>query len=419
MSFQQGLSGLSSAGKSLDVTGANIANASTVGFKGARTQFADLYGKSMVAGSGTAIGIGVAVAGVAQQFTQGNITVTSNVLDVAINGNGFFQVGHDGVNSYTRNGIFHLDKDGNIVNDGSEQLRGVIANPDGTVPSISANSVGPINVSSSVGTPNASTAITLKANLNGEASIPSSATFSTSDASSYNDSRSMDVYDSQGGQHSLAFYYVKTAANTWNVYTTLTDVSPTGVESTLPTTGTNKLTTLTFDTGGVLSSPTTPPSLTYTNLGSGSVDNLTMTVDFTGLTQFKSDFAVEEMNQDGYAKGKLSGLSIGPDGLIQARYDNGKSSTIAQIALYTFANPNGLLPQGNNLWVATTTSGDPVANFPGKGNTGVIQSSAIEESNVDLTQELVNLIIQQRNYQASAQTVKAQDQAMQTVVNLR
>jgi len=146
---------------------------------------------------------------------------------------------------------------------------------------------------------------------------------------------------------------------------------------------------------------------------------MTFNMSFAKTTQFGSSFSVNTLTQDGYAAGHLAGLSIGKDGVIQGNYSNGEARNLAQIVLANFTNPNGLMSVGNNGWIETAASGQPLVGAPNTGTLGVLQSGAVEESNVDLTGELVSMIVQQRNYQASAQSIKTQDQIMQTMVNLR
>ncbi|MEY4591443.1 MAG: hypothetical protein RIR18_338 [Pseudomonadota bacterium] len=480
MAFQQGISGLNAAAKALDVSGNNIANAATVGFKSSRTNFGDVFAASMLAGSGGQVGLGVNVTAVQQQFTQGNMTATSNALDIGINGEGFYRLGGlqsstgtlSGAETYTRNGQFHLSKDGFIINDQGLALLGVQVGANGTIPAVSGTNLGAINVNIGVGVPKATTATTTLANLNSQAltgTIPTAGTPSTYSGASFN--RGMDVYDSQGAAHSLTTYYTKTAANTWDVFTTLSDTNvTTGAPLTVvdPVTGQTvsapleapEKFTLAFNANGLLSTVTNQTTGTvynvdsksnppvYTDAGTGAVTPAAnfMTVNFAGtpgvssiggtangnqvnamavtlnlgnLTQFDSQYVVDKMTQDGYPKGKLAGLNVDADGNVQAQYDNGKTSNIARIPLFSFANPNGLQNKGNNQWAETLESGSSVANYAGVGSAGVLQSYAVEDSNVDLTKELVNLIIEQRNYQANAQTIKTQDQVMQTLVNLR
>lgn len=462
MAFQQGLSGLFAAGRALDVTSNNIANTATVGFKSSRSNFADVYGASMTAGSNTLIGIGVNLAAVQQQFEQGNFSKTNNPLDLAINGSGFFRVVAPKsevdpgavVEAYTRNGQFHLDNAGYIVNDFGQKLVGVVADANGNIPDPSANNTGPINVTRGVGAPAQTTSAMTKANLDGNAIFPKDVTdptgltqqnppadFSDPDDPNwsknwYTNARSLDVYDSQGGAHSLTYYFVKQnpndvgGPNVWNVYATLADVAADGsaiVKPAVDPSGANPdglVATLTFNANGTLSTPTATVPIVFENINTNdnnipAVEDISIEMDFLSMTQFKSPFAVDSMRQDGYAKGNLAGLSVSQEGIVQARYDNGKISDLGRIVLYTFENPNGLMPVGNTQWVSTAASGPPNLNLPTVGNAGQIQSSSVEDSNVDLTQELVNLIVQQRNYQANAQSIKTQDQVLQTLVNLR
>lgn len=468
MAFQQGLSGLNVSARALDVTSNNIANASTVGFKYSRSNFADVYGASMTAGGSSMIGIGVSLSAVQQQFTQGNFSTTNNPLDLAINGAGFYRLEQDGISTYTRNGQFHLDAEGYIVNDQGRRLMGMPALASGTIPELSESDMKAMNVSETVGSPAVTTSIKMKANLNGNDLFPNNGatppvqldaptnwplagidmTTETGEAAWgtkwYNNARSMDVYDSQGGPHTVTFYYRKMdpsnntpgGPNVWEVYATIQDVDSTGAKVTRPATdgagaAMMPTATLVFNTNGTLDktlsiipetvgfSDDDPTRLSGGGGADGQIASLSIEMNFDNVTQFKSPFAVESLVQDGYAKGNLAGLAVDTYGVIQARYDNGKTTNIGQLVLYNFNNPNGLQPLGNNQWTVSGDSGAATPNYPSIGNTGVIQSAAVEESNVDLTQELVNLIIQQRNYQANAQSIKTQDQVLQTLVNMR
>jgi flagellar hook protein FlgE len=406
MSFQQGLSGLNAAAKSLDVISNNVANASTIGFKQSHAQFADVYANSL-SGSGAAqVGIGTTVRTVAQEFAQGNVSVTNNPLDLAINGNGFFRLSTAGAVSYSRNGQFHLDKDGYIVNAQGARLTGFMANTNG-VPMRPATELQLDDSNDTVGSrPSATKAITAQLNLNSDSALPKNATFDVTDPESYNSSTSIAVYDSQGMEHTLAYYFVKTATatpNTWDVHVAVDGAAA-------------ATTQLGFDTRGAL---TAGAAQTISWPLGTKVDPLVMAVDFTGTTQFGSSFAVNALSQDGYASGKLSGLSVGSDGTIQGRYTNGRAATLAQVALANFQNPQGLQPAGDNAWVSTADAGAEILDEPGTGTLGVLQSAAVEDSNVDLTAELVNMITAQRVYQANAQSIKTQDAVLQTLVNLR
>ncbi len=410
MSFQQGLSGLNASSQALDTIGNNIANAGTVGYKMSTTQFADVFAAS-IAGAGTApIGLGAKVAGIAQQFTQGNISATNNPLDVAINGGGFFRLqSASGDTVYSRNGQFQLDKDGYIVNASGQKLTGY---------GVSGN-LGPLQLfsttSSSDALPNATGAggglgVQASLNLDSRETVPTTA-FTIADATSYNKSTAVTVYDSLGNSHVMSLYFRKTAtAGNWDLYTNLDGGAAVGP------------TTLTFDSSGKLIAPvggivTPAPSFAITT---GAVTPLTFPLNLTGSTQFGATFTVNSMTQDGYASGKLSKFTIGADGVILGSYTNGVSRSLGQVLLASFRNAQGLQPLGNNNWAATSVSGAEMTGTPGSsGQYGPMQSSALEDSNVDLTAELVDMITQQRNYQANAQSIKTQDAIMQTLVNLR
>lgn len=425
MSFQQGLSGLNSSAKQLDAIGNNVANASTIGFKQSQAQFADLYASSL-SGSGTVqVGTGVKVASVVQQFTQGNVTNTANSMDTAINGKGFFRmIDQNGGVSYSRNGQFQLDKDGFIVNAMGHKVSGYL--PDATGAIIAAQPL-PIQISAADLTPQASANVNIGLNLDSRLPLPAQPVFSPADATSFNNSTSLTVYDSVGASHVATLYFQRQpdpvtptiASNTWNVYMTVDGVQVTGAAPI----GT-ELAQLTFDVTGALVSPAGPPlGVAPSNPlfpTSTTVDPAqALTFNFGQSSQYGGQFGVNSMTQDGFASGRLSGFNIASDGIILGRYTNGQSRPLGQVVMANFTNPQGLQPLGNNAWAETTASGQPLVGKPGSGSLGVLQSAAVEDSNVDLTAELVNMITAQRVYQANAQTIKAQDQILQTLVNLR
>jgi flagellar hook protein FlgE len=402
MSFQQGLSGLNAAAKNLDAIGNNVANASTVGFKQSQAQFADVYASSLTGAGGSNIGIGTKLAGVVQQFTQGNITTTNNPLDIAINGGGFFRMDNNGEINYQRNGQFQLDRMGYIVSASGAKLTGYTADTNGV---LSTGAPVPININAADLEPQMTSEVNAVLNLKSSATALA-VTFDKDDPTTFHNSTAVSVYDSLGNQHTLQTYYVKTGDGTWEVYAS-SDGGAASLEG-----------TLTFDDYGVLTGGS-PLTVDVPTAGTGAVDPLTVTVNYTGSTQFGAGFSVNTLNQDGYTSGRLAGFAIGSDGIILGRYTNGQSATLGQVVLASFPNPNGLQPLGNNLWAETSTSGAPLVGTPDSGNLGVLQSSAVEDSNVDLTAELVNMITAQRVYQANAQTIKTQDAVMQTLVNLR
>ena len=405
MSFDQALSGLNAASSNLDVIGNNVANASTVGFKGANAIFADVYANSLSSSASTTAGIGVSVASVQQQFVQGTISTTSNPLDVAINGNGFFRMDTAGQITYSRNGQFHLDKDGFIVNATGSQVTGYAVDASGN---IVASAPTPLQVSSSQLQATMTTKAGIGLNLDSSKAVATGA-FNPTDSTTYNSSTSMSVYDSLGNSHTLATYYAKTGANTWAVYGTMDGTA-------LPA----SLGTLTFKSDGTLdTTATTLPFNVSDTLTNGATTPFAFTLDYSKATQFGSSFSVDTLSQDGYTAGLLSGYNIGDDGTLQGQYSNGQTRTLGQIALARFTNLNGLQPLGNNEYRESSDSGQAIVGAPGSSNFGVVQSGAVEESNVDLTNQLVAMITAQRVYQANAQTIKTEDQMMNTLVTLR
>ena len=414
MAFQQGLSGLNAASKALDVVSNNVSNGSTVGFKSSAAHFGDVFAASLSGGGASQVGIGTTISGVQQQFTQGNITATNNPLDLAINGAGFYKTSRDNLVTYTRNGQFHTDKTGYIVNDQGFRLMGYTATNTGT---IVASDPQPILLSNANINPQPTGAAlggnaTASLNLDSRSTVPAGA-FDFTNPLTFNFSTAMTVFDTLGVDHQMNLYFRKTAtAGTWNVYATLDGASP------------QPMSDLTFNSNGNLTStaiaalPATwaVTSGATTPLGSGLPN---WNLDFSGTTSFGGENSVNKLTQGGYTQGALSGISVGADGVIKGNYSNGQSKNLAQVVLTTFANPNGLVNLGNNQFQESSTSGDGLDGAPGAGNRGVVQSAAVEDSNVDLTAELVNMITLQRNYQSNAQSIKTQDQIMQTLVNLR
>lgn len=412
MSFQQGLSGLNAASRNLDVIGNNVANSNTVGAKASRAEFADIYATSLY-GAGTQYnGIGVTVAAITQQFTQGDISTTNSALDMAINGRGFFRMSNDGELTYTRNGQFQLDRDGYLVNAQGARLTGYPADANGRV---TTGVPTELRLQTGDVAPKATTSGAMTVNLDARADDADPAQpFDIADGTSYNGATSIAVYDSQGAEHTVAVYFRKASANTWEAYAAA-DGTRVGAAGDPP------LATFSFDSSGRLSS-TSSTSLSVDIPVSTAVSasgTITVPFDLSKITQFGSAFSVSQLSQDGYAAGRLSGFSIASDGTVVARYTNGQTLAQGRVVLVNFTNPQGLQPLGGNQWAETADSGPPMTGSPGAGSLGVIQSGALEQSNVDLTAELVNMITAQRVYQANAQTIRTQDQVMQTIVNLR
>lgn len=411
MAFQHGISGLNSTSKALDSIANNIANTATVGFKAGAMRFADIVA---AARTGNQVGGGTMVSKVHYNFDQGALKATANPLDLAIGGNGFFLMTRaDGSVAYSRNGQFDIDRNGFIVNAGGDRLMGYGIDP--ANPGVIQQGALPIPLQiPTVGmNPRATTELMISANLDARNPLPTAQPFDAADVQSYNAVTSIQLFDSQGNPHTLSMFFVKSDNNAWTMHSTLDGVT---LNDTRP---------LAFATDGSLATPPDPFATPLT-IPAASVPGLAgaadLTLDLAGmrLTQWGSPFAVTAAVQDGYASGELTGLSVDEAGQILGIYSNGISNrALGQIQLATFRNPNGLTPIGGNLWAETFASGERVIGTPNTGLNGGILSGMVEESNVNLTTELVDMISYQRNYQANAQSIRAQDQVLQTLVSLR
>lgn len=415
MGFHHGLSGLNASSKSLDVIGHNIANSNTVGFKNSRAEFNEMVASAMGASSGNNAGIGVSVAAVSQQFSQGVITPSANGLDMAINGDGFFVVQTGTGTAYTRNGAFQLNKMGELVTVNGDKVQGYKIDPEtGSRDSVALGDLvfptgAPIAAKQTTG---ATAVINLDARVDQNATpAPARTTYGTS----------LPVYDEQGMATPLAMYFTKTGANTWEVYDSTDPAAAPIGQLTFDSTG--KLVGVgepdgaggfTPAAGNVLSTMVQTTNPNAPNPGAWNVD-----IDMGSVSQLGSAFSVAKLTQDGYASGELTSVNVSADGTLLASYSNGVTRAEAQVALAKFTNSQGLQPEGNNNWVASNDSGPAVYGSAGDGSFGSIVGSALEESNVDLTAQLVNMMTAQRAYQANAQTIKTQDQIFSTLVNLR
>nr|WP_315195478.1 flagellar hook protein FlgE [uncultured Aquabacterium sp.] len=423
MGFQQGLSGLNVSSKNLEVIGNNVANANTYGAKTARAEFADMYAASLGGSGSNGVGIGARVATVAQQFTQGNISTTANSLDVAINGRGFFGLlTPEGQYVYSRNGQFKRDSEGYLVNNERHQLLGRMLDDNGNV----VSSQTPIRLTNDTSPPQPAERITLALNLKADATVKTGAV-DLDVASTYDFVTSQSVYGDNGVPITVNYYFrketaavaanpsavppVAAAGGQWGVY-----MSANGAP--LPSDPPARVGTLSFSASGI---PTGTTTLTLHDIpGGANGQPLTgVELDLAGATEYAGNFSVRELSGGGYAEGNLSDFVIETDGTVKARYTNGQSKAIAQMELTDFRNLNGLQPIGGNEWKPTQAAGAKVDGVPGSGVFGLLQAGALEESNVDLTGELVSMIVAQRAYQANAQTIKTEDQVLQTLVNLK
>jgi flagellar hook protein FlgE len=451
MSFNISLSGLNAAQKDLDVTSNNIANVNTTGFKESRAEFVDVYAASLLAGGKTKVGDGVLTADVAQQFAQGSIKFTNNALDLAITGNGFFATipTLDSLEtSYTRAGEFKLNSDNFVVNSNGGHLLGFPVNPDGSSASVALSTAQPIRIPTSSGAPQQTGEVDVRMNLPAGAPVESFA-FDPSDPLTYTNSTSVTIFDSLGDSHVMTYYFRKLSPNEWDVHTAvdgnLVNIADTGTgagldNSTPPAVPAVPMTPalpagaarLFFSAGGDFKGQY-PDVLTTDPLGAGILTNgadplQTVTIDFNldpagpnpnEPTQFAASFEVTALEQDGLAVGRLTGIDIDADGLVRATYSNGTSEPLSRIALVNFANNQGLTQVGGTSWKESLTSGEALAGEAGSGTFGTINSSALEQSNVNLTSELIDLISAQRNFQANSRSLEVDNQLNQTILQIR
>lgn len=420
MAFDTAISGINAATADLGVIGNNIANASTTGFKASRAEFADVYATSLLGAGNNAIGKGVALTAVTQEFTQGNISFTDNALDLAINGAGFFMLSDEGASLYTRAGNFQVDREGYLVTNQNHRLQAFEVNEAGETNGQPTD----LQLDTSLVDPNPTSRVEFTANLDSR-DVPPVVPFggpfdafavppTSPDATSFNATTAITVFDGQGNAHAMNLYYVKTAtANEWEVHTMIDGVTTSGPD------------TLTFQSNGKFDPGILPVEVNITGWtplnenGLPSAATQDFTVAMSQFTQFGADFGVSAAVQDGYTTGQLLGLEIDDSGIVFARYTNGQARPLGQIVVAGFANPNGLQPLGDTNWAETFSSGDATIGAPGTAGLGVLQSGALEGSNVDITAELVDMIIAQRNFQANAQVIQTEDTITQTVINLR
>jgi flagellar hook protein FlgE len=409
MPFRIALSGLNAAQTELAVVGNNISNSSTAGFKASRAEFGDVYAVAFEGISALATGNGVAVNSISQNFSQGNIDFTERNLDLAVSGQGFFVLADAAGQSFTRAGAFHIDRDGFIVNQAQQRLQTFPAIGTGINTGFNTGVLADMQLSTSDGPPSATTDIQASLNLSSSDTVPTTAPFDPNDPTSFNNSTSIVTYDSLGTAHTSTFYYVKSAVlNQWDTYHY--------IDGNEVTSGGLSPITMTFNQDGTLAAPT---SIAYDAAPSGTgALPLQLSVGYGNTNQFGSSFAVNGLSQDGYTTGRLSGIDIDSEGIIFARFTNGQSSPLGKVALANFANVGGLRQLGDTAWSQTFESGDLVLGEANTASFGLIQSGALEASNVDIASSLVKLITAQRNFQANAQTISAADTITQTIINI-
>jgi flagellar hook protein FlgE len=405
MALNQALSGINAAQADLNVIANNISNANTVGFKGSRAEFADVYAVTGLNLNATAVGGGTRLSDVAQQFAQGDTQTTGNSLDMEINGNGFFTLNTGAGLAYTRAGDFKKLDDGTVVSNDGYKLQ--IYPPTGNG-SFDTSTLTNLQLVSSQSTASATTKASIVANLPASASPPTVTPFSPTDANSYTNATTFSVFDSQGGTHQATVYYVKTATNTWDTHLYVDGQS---ADTTPPQ-------QLTFNSAGQIATPTTG-TLAYNsiNLGNGS-NPLSLTLNFANTTQFGTDYTPGTINKDGAEAGTLTSIDIDSSGVVTANYSNTTSTVLGQVAIANFANTQGLRQLGNTNWAASSDSGTAVMGTANTGQFGSITSGQLESSNTaDTTAQLVDMIQAQRAYQANAQVLSTDNTLASSLFN--
>jgi flagellar hook protein FlgE len=427
-SLEIGVSGLRANSDALGIASDNIANTNTVGFKGSRGVFEDVLGRSVASAEPVkSAGAGSRVAHVEQMWSQGALVTTDSPTDLAISGQGFFIVkgnlqGTD-TQYYSRAGQFHVDNNGILVNSDDLRLQGYSAAPDGTM----GVALGDLEVTGSTIPANPTTQVQLSANLDSEETVKAATFDPLNAADTSNFSQNVTVYDSLGASHEVTMFFHKSAPNTWDWHAVTSSTDLAG--GTTPATPTEVASgALTFTTDGALDTETTnTSSWNFVD----ATPNQTITFDFgtsittdtgTGLdgtTQFASKSTPVGLTQDGYSAGEVASISISEDGTITGAYSNGQHRVIGQVATADFANVDGLDRTGNNCWLETQTSGQPLIGGADTGGRGGIVSGALEQSNVDLGTEFVNLIAYQRGFQANARVITTADDIYGELVNIK
>ncbi|GAM01137.1 flagellar hook protein FlgE [Sphingomonas parapaucimobilis] len=428
MSFYTSLSGLQASQTDMSVISHNLANVGTNGFKKSRAEFADVMAANFSTDPFKQVGSGTVVKANRQEFKEGNYTSTSNALDLAISGDGFFTVqsgGTTGTLQYTRNGSFQVDTNNYVTDTQGNRMQVFPVDKDGNVTSFGNDGLTSLQLPPTSGTPVSTKNVTLDINLSSTAVAPTAA-FDRTNMGTYNNTTQTKIYDTSGNAMTLTNYYVRKplpldannkpiqpadGSSTWLVYSYVNDQQMTRSGSTDPV-------EMTFDSGGNLKSPLGPTKFdNYTPRT--SINAQPLTIDYTGSSQSGSIFSVASRTQDGKAVGLLSGVSVSENGLVTASFTNGETANLGKVAVATFVNMPGLRQEGNSYWEATGKSGEAKFGTANEGAFGAIRSSTIEGSNVDITEELVQLIAAQRNFQANAKALDTSSQISQTIFNIR
>lgn len=428
MSFYTSLSGLQAAQTDLSTISHNLANVATNGFKKSATQFADVIASTSSSNPNHTVGSGTIVKSIRQSFDQGGFKSSASALDIAISGDGFFVVkgtGASGDVAYTRNGSFSVDSNRYVVDSLGKQLQVYPVDGSGAVIATGIDSTVPLRLPETSGAPKPTANVTLGVNLSSSARAPANSdafqgktyAFDRSNPNSYNYSAQTTIYDAAGTPATLTSYFVRQPADAsgnsdWAVYSFVGD-RPLGTSG-----GAAGPVTLRFDASGKRIAPAAPVTLDGF-APAGGASNQPITLDLGGSTQTSNAFSVVTRNQDGAAVGQFQSVAVREDGAVTATFSNGDTRVLGKVVLATFDNPAGLRQLGNSSWAASGLSGQPDLGLPGDGGYGSLMSGAIEQSNVDMTAELVALIAAQRNYQANAKALDTQNQISQTIFNMR
>lgn len=391
MSFNIAMTGLSAVNEQLNTISNNIANAGTTGFKSSRTEFGSIYADSQA--------MGVEVLATTQSISQGgSLVTTGRSLDLAISGGGFFVTrGSNGDVSYTRAGVFGADKDNNIVNAAGQTLQGYPVDAAGN---LQVGAMGDLQLQNANLPARATDSLAFVMNLDSNQAVPAAAPFDPADVNTYNSTYTTKVFDSQGKEHTLTQYFVKTADNAWQAHYYADGAAVAGPQA------------LTFGTNGSLTAPVGPVNVGFALPG---VDPMAIAIDYSNSSQYGSDFVVTSNRASGYAAGEQTGLSVEKDGMVYANYSNGQRMLQGQVALATFANAGGLKNISGTAWVETADSGAALIGVPGVGPFGALVAGSLENSNVDLTQQLVGLMEGQRNYQANTKVLTTNKELTQVL----
>lgn len=422
-SLYTGVTGIEANGTALGVISDNIANSNTVGFKTSRAEFNDVIAKSLkgVLG-GDQIGRGVALGGVKQIFSQGNMTQTDRTTDLAITGDGFFVVDGEQGRGFTRNGAFNFNKDGELVNSDGMRVMGFKADETGQI----TTKLQAIKLDRNIIDAKKTSEVKISMNLDIRDNVkPEGFKLEDADKTS-NYSTGVTIYDSAGNAHTATIYFTKTADNTWNWYAVAKGDEIAGGEAGKPVIGAQGR--LVFDQNGKLQQQETTSSSWSFN--KGALPNQEIKFNFgddiqsggtgvMGSTQYGSKSDIYQHMQDGFSAGTVAGLSFNDDGVLSAFYTNGVTQNLSQVAIAKFENNEGLFKTGGNILKESRTSGQPNIGQPNNGGRGKIFAKTIESSTTDIASEFISLIQMQRAFQASARTMTASDELMQEVLNMR